>query len=165
MLVTSDVYQLINYFSFTLWLWTGIATAALVHLRITRPEMKRPIRFPLLLPISFTAGCLVLTLFAIWAEPVNAAYGSALMFLGIPVYFGQKWFCGGRSTPKSDSLMMRFTVWMQKLLLVTYPDAAGDESEGLVVTDSNGRAKMSEETTNNHHPHSRCRTTQQLTQL
>jgi amino acid transporter len=28
MLFTNDIYQLINYFSFTNWLWTGIAIAA-----------------------------------------------------------------------------------------------------------------------------------------
>jgi L-type amino acid transporter 8 len=90
MLITSDVYELINYFSFTLWLWTGIATASLVHLRRTRPELKRPIQFPLILPYSFTAGCFILTLFAIHADPKSALYGSSLMFVGIPVYFLQR---------------------------------------------------------------------------
>lgn len=91
MLVTSDVYQLINYFSFTLWLWTGIATASLIYLRKTRPEMKRPIAFPLLLPFSFTAGCLVLTVFAVYADPKAAVYGFSFMFVGVPVYFAQKY--------------------------------------------------------------------------
>lgn len=92
MLITSDVYQLINYFSFTLWLWTGIATASLIHLRRTRPELKRPIKFPLILPFSFTLGCLILTVFGIYADPWAAVYGSSLMFVGIPVYFIHVWF-------------------------------------------------------------------------
>lgn len=90
MLVTSDVYKLINYFSFTLWLWTGIATAALIHLRITRPDMNRPIKFPLILPILFSAACFILTAFAVVAGPLDALYGFLLLFIGIPVYFYQK---------------------------------------------------------------------------
>lgn len=91
MLITSDVYALINYFSFTLWLWTGIATVALIYMRITRPDLNRPIKFPLILPYSFSLSCLILTLFAIYANPFDAACGFLLMFIGIPVYFLQKW--------------------------------------------------------------------------
>ena len=40
MLITSDVYVLINYFSFTLWLWTGIATVALIHMRVHQTRLE-----------------------------------------------------------------------------------------------------------------------------
>lgn len=90
MLITSDVYVLINYFSFTLWLWTGIATFGLIYMRITRPNLNRPIKFPLIYPIVFSFSCLILTLFAIYAEPLDAFVGFVLMFIGIPVYFIQR---------------------------------------------------------------------------
>lgn len=90
MLVSSDVYVLINYFSFTLWLWTGIATVGLIYMRFTKPDLNRPIKFPLIYPISFSFSCLILTLFAIYAEPFDAFCGFVLMFIGIPVYFMQR---------------------------------------------------------------------------
>jgi len=92
-------------------LWTGIATAALIHLRRTRPELKRPIEFPLILPYSFTAGCMLLTAFAIYADPKGAAIGSSLMFVGIPVYFFYQWITkgGNNNTTSSGKFVMTCT--------------------------------------------------------
>ena len=128
MLVQSNVYALINYFSFTLWLWTGIATAGLIHLRIKRPDMERPIKFPLILPIVFTAGCFLLTLFAIYSDPVSAAYGSLLFVVGVPVFFLQRRYnqrTGGNGSERTTGL----TPWVQKLLLVTSPDESSPSAD------------------------------------
>lgn len=120
MLIQSDVYALINYFSFTLWLWTGIATAALIYLRIKKPDMERPIRFPLILPIVFTTGCFVLTAFAIYSDPLSAGYGSLLFVVGVPVFFLQRHY--NKPRPSNGNRSGVLTTWVQKLLLVSSPD-------------------------------------------
>ena len=126
MLIQSDVYALINYFSFTLWLWTGIATAALVYLRITKPNLERPIKFPLILPIAFTSGCFILTAFAIYTDPESAAYGSILFLILVPVYWLHRRHnlssAARSAASNAGSRSACFTSWVQKLLLVTSPD-------------------------------------------
>jgi heme exporter protein D len=44
MLVSDDVFFLINYMSFVQWLSVGMSVVALLYLRYTRPEMHRPIK-------------------------------------------------------------------------------------------------------------------------
>jgi amino acid transporter len=127
MLVQPDVYALINYFSFTLWLWTGIATAALIYLRFKRPDINRPIRFPLILPIVFTTGCFVLTAFAIYSDPVSAGYGSILFVLGVPVYFLQRYY--NKPRPRNGNRAGCLTLMVQKLLLVSFPDEVSNSTD------------------------------------
>lgn len=131
MLIQSDVYTLIHYFSFTLWLFTGVATAGLIKLRITKPHIKRPIKFPLILPIVFTSACFILTAFAVYAEPINALWGSSLMFLGFPIYFIQKKLLNSSSSKQLNSnsnyKLNSVSLAVQKLLLVTLPQV--DQSE------------------------------------
>lgn len=115
MLITSDVYVLINYFSFTLWLWTGIATCGLIYMRITRPNLNRPIKFPLIYPIIFSSSCLILTLFAIYAEPFDAFCGFALMFVGIPVYFLQR--CVQRNNSGTCSLAYNTCIGLELFII------------------------------------------------
>ena len=91
MLITSDVYVLISYFSVTLWLWTGVVTAALIQLRIKRPELHRPIKFSLTLPFLFTIGCFALTAVAIYADPKGSSLGLLFMFAGLPAYYVQRY--------------------------------------------------------------------------
>ena len=44
MLVSSDIYSLINYLSFVQWLSVGASVLGMVYLRYTRPEWDRPIK-------------------------------------------------------------------------------------------------------------------------
>lgn len=44
MLISNDVWVLINYMSFVQWLSVGASVAGMVYLRRTRPDMPRPIK-------------------------------------------------------------------------------------------------------------------------
>ena len=41
MLIPTDIDQLVNFFSFTAWLWYGAVALSLVVLRWTRPNLPR----------------------------------------------------------------------------------------------------------------------------
>lgn len=59
MATVSDVFALINYFSQTLWLSIGTCVAGQLYLRHTRPDMPRPIKINLAIPVIFLV-CVVL---------------------------------------------------------------------------------------------------------
>lgn len=48
-LISDDIFILINYMSFVQWWSVGMSILALIYLRITRPEMPRPITVSLLI--------------------------------------------------------------------------------------------------------------------
>jgi L-type amino acid transporter 5 len=71
MLYSSDVFELINYFSLILWLSVAACILGLLYLRYSKPDMPRPIRVHLALPILFLICCLFLISVPAVAEPVN----------------------------------------------------------------------------------------------
>lgn len=52
-LISDDIFILINYMSFVQWWSVGMSILALIYLRITRPEMPRPITVSLLILEAF----------------------------------------------------------------------------------------------------------------
>jgi APA family basic amino acid/polyamine antiporter len=80
---------LTNYVIFGSWIFYGLTTSAVFVFRRKMPDAERPYRawgYPVV-PILFlivTAGLLVNTL---WATPVEALIGLALIALGFPVYW------------------------------------------------------------------------------
>ncbi|KDR11465.1 Y+L amino acid transporter 2, partial [Zootermopsis nevadensis] len=86
MLCSSDVFELINYFSLILWLSIAASIVGLLYLRYREPNMPRPIRVHLALPISFLICCVFLVSIPAVAEPVNTGIGLVLIVSGVPVY-------------------------------------------------------------------------------
>lgn len=71
MLCSSDVFELINYFSLILWLSVAACIMGLLYLRYSKPHIPRPIRVHLALPISFLICCIFLICIPAMVEPVN----------------------------------------------------------------------------------------------
>ena len=91
-LCTSDIYVLINYASFVESSFILLSIASLLWLRWKEPDMPRPIRVTILIPIAFFVICSFLVLMPFYVEPVVIGMGLLITVLGIPVYLiGVMW--------------------------------------------------------------------------
>ncbi|GBP91793.1 Large neutral amino acids transporter small subunit 2 [Eumeta japonica] len=86
-LMNSNVFDLINYFSQTLWLSVGASVVGMLWLRRTRPDIPRPITVHIAVPLIFllAIGCLVV-IPAVY-DLKNTAVGIGILLSGIPVYY------------------------------------------------------------------------------
>uniref|UniRef100_A0A0D9RU68 Solute carrier family 7 member 8 n=1 Tax=Chlorocebus sabaeus TaxID=60711 RepID=A0A0D9RU68_CHLSB len=121
MLVTSDMYTLINYVGFINYLFYGVTVAGQIVLRWKKPDIPRPIKINLLFPIIYLLFWAFLLVFSLWSEPVVCGIGLAIMLTGVPVYFlGVYW----QHKPKCFSDFIELlTLVSQKMCVVVYPEA------------------------------------------
>lgn len=120
MLISDDVGMLINYLSFVQWLSVGMSILALLYLRWKRPEMTRPIKFHIIIPIIFTICVVFLLIVPLFAAPYDTGMGVIIVLSGVPVYLlGVSW----KNKPKSfNDFMASFTSTGQKCLNVCAQD-------------------------------------------
>lgn len=86
MLCSTDIFELISYFSQILWLSVAGSIAGMLWLRYKKPEMARPIRVNLALPIIFITSCLILVISSWVSKPMHFVLGMLITLTGLPVY-------------------------------------------------------------------------------
>ncbi|XP_018079291.1 solute carrier family 7 member 8 L homeolog isoform X2 [Xenopus laevis] len=119
MLVTSDMYTLINYVGFINYLFYGVTVAGQIVLRWKKPDIPRPIKVNLIFPVIYLLFWAFLLVFSLWSEPVVCGIGLAIMLTGVPVYFlGVYWQNKPECFNKFVDAMTRAG---QKLCVVVYP--------------------------------------------
>ncbi|XP_011243416.1 large neutral amino acids transporter small subunit 2 isoform X2 [Mus musculus] len=127
MLVTSDMYTLINYVGFINYLFYGVTVAGQIVLRWKKPDIPRPIKVSLLFPIIYLLFWAFLLIFSLWSEPVVCGIGLAIMLTGVPVYFlGVYW----QHKPKCfNDFIKSLTLVSQKMCVVVYPQEGNSGAE------------------------------------
>lgn len=89
LLVLSGRYdQLFDFVIFVSWILYGMATAAVLVLRRTQPDMPRPYRtlgYPVV-PLLFVAVAAALTLSTLLDKPRESAIGIGIILAGLPFY-------------------------------------------------------------------------------
>ncbi|XP_034234746.1 large neutral amino acids transporter small subunit 2-like isoform X2 [Thrips palmi] len=87
LLVIKDVYVLINYVSFVESFFTLVSVTGLLYMRYSKPDLHRPIKVSIILPLVFFVICTFLVTLPIYVSPVEVGVGVAIILAGIPVYF------------------------------------------------------------------------------
>ena len=115
-LASSDIDALINYVSFSIWLFTGLSVFVILWLRRTEPDLFRPIRVPLAFPVLFILAAAFLVVFPLISKPHQTGIGLLIILTGFPVY----WVCvAWKEKPKSVRLFLdNAYTRVQKALLV-----------------------------------------------
>jgi APA family basic amino acid/polyamine antiporter len=110
--LTGTFGQLVDYVSFGDWIFFGLTVAGLYRLRAQdartgAPAPPRGVRVPGYpwTPALFVAAAALVVTSAVLGNPRNAAIGTALLLLGIPVYLWWRrpsWITGEASVPGPD---------------------------------------------------------------
>lgn len=87
LLFLGDIYSLFNFMSFLRWLFIGVVVLGLIYLRYTKPDLPRPFKVPLFIPVVFCLTCFFMVFLSLYSDPVNTGIGFAISLTGIPAYY------------------------------------------------------------------------------
>jgi len=88
LVLTGSYRQLFTYVIFASWILYGMTAAAVIVLRIKRPDLNRPYRtlgYPVV-PILFVLVAGVFIISTLWDSPRESIMGIVLILLGLPFY-------------------------------------------------------------------------------
>jgi solute carrier family 7 (L-type amino acid transporter), member 5 len=85
-LFMGDVYTLITYSSIVETLFIMLSVTAVLYFRWKQPNMARPIKVNILIPISFVLICLFLIIVPFFQVPWEAGMGLLITAAGVPFY-------------------------------------------------------------------------------
>jgi len=89
LLWTASFETILTYAGVGLAIFSMLSVAAVIVLRVRRPEMPRPFRVPAypLVPIVYLLGTGLLTAAVAWERPLVAAVSAATIAAGVPVWW------------------------------------------------------------------------------
>ncbi|KAM3594683.1 uncharacterized protein V6R79_012209 [Siganus canaliculatus] len=86
-LIPGDFQSIVNYFSFTAWFFYAITLSGLLYLKIRKPELHRPYKVPIVLPVVVIIVAIFLVLAPIIDNPeIEYLYVSLFILSGAIIY-------------------------------------------------------------------------------
>ncbi|XP_063242895.1 b(0,+)-type amino acid transporter 1 isoform X2 [Bacillus rossius redtenbacheri] len=87
MVLSGSIDSLIDFFSFTAWIFYGGAMLALIVMRYTKPHAPRPYKVPLIIPVVVLVISLYLIVAPIIDKPqIEYLYAASFIVAGLVVY-------------------------------------------------------------------------------
>ncbi|XP_071448903.1 b(0,+)-type amino acid transporter 1-like [Hetaerina americana] len=87
MMLSGDIIALIDFFSFTAWIFYGCAMLALLVMRWTKRSLSRPYKVPIILPIIVLLSSIYLIIAPVAADPrPEFLYAIGFILLGLTIY-------------------------------------------------------------------------------
>ncbi|XP_053575003.1 cystine/glutamate transporter [Bombina bombina] len=87
MISIGDLYGLLNFYSFSRWLFMGLVTLGLIIHSHRYPDLPRPFKVPMVIPLIFTIMSLFIVGMSLYSDPINTGIGCAFTLSGLPVYY------------------------------------------------------------------------------
>ncbi len=116
MIIPADIGSLLNFFSFTAWLFYGAVAAALLVLRFKWKDVKRPYKVPLIFPIITLLVSIYLVIAPLVQDPaIEYLFVAVSIFAGLVFYFPFVQF------KKKLFVIDYITKWTQLLMNVAPP--------------------------------------------
>ncbi|XP_045125705.1 b(0,+)-type amino acid transporter 1-like isoform X3 [Portunus trituberculatus] len=121
MVIPSDIGSLIDFFSFTAWIFYGGAMTALIVMRFTMPDAPRPYKVPIVIPVLVLLISIYLVVGPIIDSPqIEYLYATLFIVAGLFFYFPFVYL------KKSLPGMGHLTTFFQLLLEVVPTDVMPD---------------------------------------
>lgn len=103
MLCTNDIHKLITYCTIVESFFITLSVGGVLYLRWKQPDIPRPIKVNIIVPIIFVIICIFLLIMPCFEAPFEVGMGLLITLSGIPAYyFGVMW----KNKPRSFKNMM-----------------------------------------------------------
>uniref|UniRef100_A0A8C3I4I0 B(0,+)-type amino acid transporter 1-like n=1 Tax=Chrysemys picta bellii TaxID=8478 RepID=A0A8C3I4I0_CHRPI len=113
MIIPGNFSSIVNFFSFTAWLFYGTTIAGLLYLKIKKPELPRSYKVPIIIPIIVLIASVYLVLAPVIDQPqIEFFYVILFILSGIIVYFPLVHY------KRHPQFLQRITLHLQLLLEV-----------------------------------------------
>ncbi|KAL4625007.1 cystine/glutamate transporter-like [Arapaima gigas] len=87
MVARGELFQLVNFASFSRWLFIAMATLGMLIHRYRFPSHPRPFKVPLAIVVTFTAVCFFIVGLSLYSDPWNTGVSCAITLSGVPLYY------------------------------------------------------------------------------
>lgn len=87
MIARGEIYELINFASFSRWFFIALATLGMLIHRYRFPEHPRPFKVPLVIAVIFTLVCFFIVGLSLYSDPWNTGLSCGLTLAVVPLYY------------------------------------------------------------------------------